>query len=163
MTQIVAGSLFVPGTPIPVDVNAALKLTQDNLDNVYPSNKKSEDYPLSGSVRQYLAKATVQQVNDAITSATGAWAPPSPDININNSTRHAVWTSNHGDVETSVLDNYFLHGKPWPTNDVIKSVITGSGGGTIPAIPLPATATVPQIITQLNQNTKDIAALKASK
>jgi hypothetical protein len=163
--MIQPGTTFTPGTPLSTDINSALAQTQANLDGIYPSNPSTEDYPLPQSVRNYLAKATVTQVNDAIITATNAWAAATNDRNVNNSTRHAVWTSNHGTVETNVLDNYFLHGKPWPTNAVIKSVITGSATGTTPGIPmpvvLPGTALNGQIVDQVNANSAAIYRLQS--
>lgn len=120
------GTYFTNPRPMPpTDVDAELQLTQANLNGVYPA-PPPPNYPLSDSVRAYLNVADVPTVNDAIITATNAIAPPSGDQNTNGSTRYTCW-GGHGYIETNVLDSYFLAGKPWPTDEYIRSVVYYTG------------------------------------
>ena len=126
-------SPFTPRTSPPTDVNAELALTQAALDGNYPC-AAPRNYPLPASVRTYLAVADVPTVNNAILYCTGVIGAATDPVT-NGSTRFAIW-GGHGYVETNVLDNYFLAGQAWPSDQTIKDSVYG-GQVVTPSAPVP--------------------------
>jgi hypothetical protein len=157
----ITGQTFTPRATPPTDVNAELQLTQAALNGNFPC-PPPPNYPLPASVRSYLAVADVPTVNDAILYCTGVIGAAS-DPTTNGSTRYAIW-GGHGYVETAVLDNYFLAGKPWPADQVIKDAVYGGqaapAGPAGPGTPVPPLPPVPPVTPPASDFDARITALE---